>query len=153
MSMSMPLPAALIFALALPFGPIRAAVITQSGAEAAVRGANDAEVAAFLANDPAALARLWSDKFMVTNPFNALVNKGQVLGMVRGGVLGFKAYVRTLDYLRVEGGIAIVAGSETTTFAGNTALTGKTTHLRFTAVWMKEGEAWREVVRHASIVP
>src|SRR6266403_406719 len=30
---------------------------------------------------------------------------------------------------------------------------GKTEHLRFTAVWMKQAGKWQEVARHANIVP
>jgi hypothetical protein len=30
---------------------------------------------------------------------------------------------------------------------------GKTEHLRFTGIWMKQGRRWQQVARHANIVP
>jgi len=30
---------------------------------------------------------------------------------------------------------------------------GKTEHLRFTSVWMKQQRRWQQVARHANIVP
>jgi hypothetical protein len=28
---------------------------------------------------------------------------------------------------------------------------GKTSHLRYTAIWMKQGGRWQEIARHANI--
>jgi hypothetical protein len=47
----------------------------------------------------------------------------------------------------------IAAGSETVVWGGKMPNAGKTEHLRFTAVWMKQGGRWQEVARHANIVP
>ena len=30
---------------------------------------------------------------------------------------------------------------------------GKIEHLRFTGIWMKQGGGWKEIARHANIVP
>ena len=49
-------------------------------AEEEIRRLNVEEPEAFLHKDPKTLARLWSDDFVVTNPFNKFVNKQQVLG-------------------------------------------------------------------------
>jgi hypothetical protein len=53
-------------------------------AEQEVRRLNAEEVEAFVHNDPKAMARLWSDDFVVTNPLNKFVNKQQVLA--KGGI-------------------------------------------------------------------
>ena len=121
-------------------------------ATAEVSRASTAEVNAFLAADPAALARLWSDEFVVTNPFNQFVNKQQVLALVQSGVLAFSAYQRTIEYAHVYGDIVIVAGSETVVWAGTIPLAGQTSHLRYTAVWTRRGNAWKQIARHANIV-
>jgi uncharacterized protein (TIGR02246 family) len=122
-------------------------------AEEEVRRLNAEEVEAFLHNDPKAMARLWSDDFVVTNPLNKFVNKQQVLGMVKSGFLVITAYDRKIEYVRVYGDTVIVTGSETAMWGGRMSHAGKTEHLRFTAVWMKQRERWQEVARHANIVP
>lgn len=43
--------------------------------EEQVRAANQQEVQAFLSNDANAMARLWSDNMVITNPLNKFVTK------------------------------------------------------------------------------
>jgi ketosteroid isomerase-like protein len=122
-------------------------------AEEEVRQLNAEEVEAFLHKDSKAMARLWSDDFIVTNPLNKFVNKQQVLGMVESGFLVITSYDRQIEYLRFYGDTAIAAGSETVAWGGKMPNAGKTEHLRFTGIWMKQGGRWQEVARHANIVP
>ncbi len=122
-------------------------------AEEEVRQLNATEVEAFLHHDPKAMAGLWSDDFVVTNPLNKFVNKRQVLGMVESGFLVITSYDRQIEYVRVYGDTVIMAGSETVVWGGKMPSAGKTEHLRFTAVWMKPNGRWQEVARHANIVP
>ncbi len=122
-------------------------------AEEEVRRLNAEEVEAFLHNDPKTMARLWSDDFVVTNPLNKFVNKQQVLGMVESGILVVTSADRQIEYIRVYRDTVIVAGSETAAWGGKMPNAGKTEHLRFTAIWMKQGGRWQEVARHANIVP
>lgn len=121
--------------------------------EAAIRQLNAQEVEAFLQKDPKALARIWSDDFVVTNPLNKFVNKQDVLNMVQSGFLIITSYDRQIEYLHTYGETVIVAGSETVTWGGRMPNAGKTEHLRFTAIWMKRNGSWQEVARHANIVP
>ena len=83
-----------------------------------VRQLNAAEVAAFLHKDSKAMAGLWSDDFVVTNPLNKFVTKQQVLGMVESGFLVITSYDRQIEYLHVYGETVIVAGSETVVWGG-----------------------------------
>ena len=122
-------------------------------AEEEIRRLNVEEPEAFLHKDPKTLARLWSDDFVVTNPLNKFVNKQQVLGMVESGFLVITSYDRQIEYLRFYGDTAIVAGSETVVWGGKMPNAGKTEHLRFTGVWMKQGGRWQQVARHANVVP
>ena len=126
---------------------------SENPAEQEIRRLNVEEPEAFLHNDPKTLARLWSDDFVVTNPLNKFVTKQQVLGMVTSGFLVITSYDRQLEYLHFYGDTAIVAGSETVIWGGRMPNAGKSEHLRFTAVWMKQGGRWQEVARHANIVP
>lgn len=121
--------------------------------EQQVRRASDAEVQAFLQSDQAGMARLWADEFVVTNPLNKLATRNEVLEMVRSGFLMITAYDRRVEYAHVYGETVILAGSETVTWGGKMPMAGKKQELRFTAVWMRRGSQWQEVVRHANIVP
>ena len=129
---------------------------TQSGfhenMETQVRRASGEEVHAFLNKDDTALRQLWSDDLIVTNPLNRLATKTQVLDMIKAGFLLINSYDRTIEYLRIVGDLAIVAGSENVTWGGTMPMAGKSEHLRFTAVWMMQDGQWREVARHANIV-
>jgi len=106
-----------------------------------------------LHGDADAMARLWSDDLVVSNPLNKFVDKKQVLAMVRSGFLAFTSYERQIEYMRDYGNTVIVAGNETLVFSGKMPNAGKTQHLRFTGIWMKQQGRWQEVARHANIVP
>jgi hypothetical protein len=122
-------------------------------AEIEVRRLNSKEVEAFLHNDPSAMRQLWSSDFVVTNPLNKFVTKDQVLGMVGAGILVITALERQIEYLRVYDDTVIVAGNETVVWGGKMPDAGKTEHLRFTGIWMKQHGHWQQVARHANIVP
>lgn len=144
---------AVAVALAATLGSIPVAAAPDATAQTTLRQLNDREVAAFLASDTATLATLWSDSFVVTNPLNRFLAKPQVLGMTASGFVAMSALTRTIDYIHVYDNVAVVAGSEAVTWAGTFPLAGKTSQLRFTAVWRDEAGTWREVARHANIVP
>lgn len=124
-----------------------------SQAEQQVRQASDEEVQAFLQKDARTMAQLWSDDFVVTNPLNKFVTKQQVLGMVESGFLVLTSCERRIEYAHVYGDVVILAGSETVVWGGKMPNAGKTEQLRFTAIWMKQQGRFREVARHANIVP
>lgn len=119
---------------------------------AIARKLSDEEVAAFLRRDPEALARIWSDGFVVTNPLNKLVTKNQVMDMIQSGFLVITSYSRHIEYEKTYGDIVLLAGAEEVTWGGRMPNAGKSENLRFTAVWRNENGTWREVARHANIV-
>jgi hypothetical protein len=122
-------------------------------AEAEVRRLTGEEITAFLHNDPEALSKLWSKDFVVTNPQNKFLTGAQVLDNMRTGRLVIVAHLRDIDYVRVYGDTVIMAGRETITWGKPMPNAGKTEHLRFTAVWMKQNGRWLKVARHANVVP
>lgn len=134
-------------------GSMGLAAESENQTENEVRRLNVEEVQAFLSKDPKAMARLWSDDFVVTNPLNRFVTKKDVLGMVESGFLVITSYERQIEYLKVYGDTVIVAGSETVLWGGKMPVAGKTQHLRFTAVWIRQNGRWQEVARHANILP
>jgi ketosteroid isomerase-like protein len=122
-------------------------------AEDEIRQLSAAEVEAFLKRDTATMARLWSDDFVVTNPLNLFVGKKQVIGMVDSGVLVITSFDRQVDYLKVYGDTAIMAGRETVLWGGKMPNAGRTERLRITAVWMRQQGGWQQIARHANVVP
>jgi uncharacterized protein (TIGR02246 family) len=126
---------------------------SSDNAEEGIRRLNAEEVDAFLKNDRAAMARLWSDDFVVTNPLNKFVTKEQILGMVDSGFLVITSFDRQIEYLRIYDDVVVVAGRETVVWGGRMPNAGKSENLRFTAVWMKQGGQWQQIARHANIVP
>lgn len=118
-----------------------------------IRRLSGEEAQAFLKRDTQAMARLWSDDFVVTNPLNQFVTKRQVLGMVESGVLVITSFDRQIDYLKVYGDTVIVAGRETVLWGGKMPAAGRTERLRITAVWMKQQGRWLQVARHANVIP
>jgi ketosteroid isomerase-like protein len=133
--------------------PAKAATAEKTSSEEDIRRLNSEEVQAFVHNDPKEMARLWSDDFVVTNPLNKFVTKKQVLGMVTSGFLVITSYDRQIEYVHFYGDTVIVAGNETVVWGGKMPNAGKTEHLRFTGIWMKQQSRWQEVARHANIVP
>ena len=112
--------------------------------EQEIRRLNAEETQAFLHRDGKTLATLWSDDLVVTNPLNKFVTKQQVLGMIDSGLLVITSYERSIEYIRVYGDTAIVAGSETVVWGGKMPKAGNIEHLRFTGVWMKQAGRWVE---------
>jgi hypothetical protein len=124
----------------------------KNSVEEEIRWLNAQEVEALLRNDVKTLERIWSDDLVVTNPLNKFVNKQQVVGLIVSGTLAFTSYDRQIEYVRVYRDTAVVAGSETVVWAGKMPNAGKTSHLRFTAVWMRQNRRWQQVARHANIM-
>ena len=143
----------LVVCLGLAAAPDGARQDGRGKAEEEIRQLSAAEVEAFLKRDTAAMGRLWSDDFVVTNPLNQFVTKKQVLGMVESGFLIIKSFDRQLDYVKVYGDTAIVAGRETVVWGGKMPNAGRAEHLRITAVWMRQQGRWLQVARHANVVP
>jgi len=121
-------------------------------AEREVLRASAEEVRALLAADLNALARIWSDDLVVTNPLNQLVNKRQVLALIESDTLAFRSYDRRIEYVHAYDGFVVVAGTELVVWAGGMPLAGLSSSLRFTALWIERDGRWQEVARHANIV-
>lgn len=132
--------------------PVLQAVTGARDAEQAVRALSMQEVDAFLRNDRQRLASLWADHFVVTNPLNRLAKKAEVLALIDSGFLVITQYERRIEYARVDDDLAILAGSETVTWGGRMPGAGTPQQLRFTAIWKKLPDGWRQIARHANVI-
>lgn len=122
--------------------------------EEIVRTLDDEERVAALKRDVRALDRLWSEQFIVNAPNNRVViGKAAVLEEFSfGGVMGFSAFERRVELIRVDGDYAFVMGSEVVRPNGGPSA-GQNIPRRFTNVWKKEAGTWRLFARHANVIP
>jgi ketosteroid isomerase-like protein len=126
----------------------------RSSDEATVRSLDNQERTAVLNRDRPALERLWSDPFTVNAPSNQVViGKRAVLDLVQRGVLHYSSFKRTIEFVRLDGDIAIIMGAETVQPIGDAPLAGQTVQRRFTNIWKKEAGTWHMIARHANMIP
>jgi len=122
--------------------------------EAIVQSLDEQERAAILSRDRAALERLLSDQFTVNSPTNRVgMGRDAVLALIEQGVIHYSSFERKTEFLRVEGDLGIVMGSETVQPIGDAPSAGKTVQRRFTNIWRKEAGTWRMIARHANVIP
>lgn len=147
-------------ALLLPlllFGSIRShrATSAQVGAsvnEKTVRALDDQERKAVLEQNYAALEHLWCDQFTVNSPANnVVIGKRDVLATVQKSAQ-YSSFERKIEFMRIDGNMAIIMGAETVQPTGDVPLAGKTVLRRFTNIWKKDGETWCAIARHANVV-
>ena len=123
-----------------------------------VRSLDDQERVAALSRDVSALERLWSDQFVVNAPNNqVVVGRQQNLDtFVRGGVINFSSFERTIEFMRVDGNFAVLMGLETvvprTDVPSAGLVAGQVIRRRFTNIWKNEGDTWRLYWRHANVM-
>src|ERR1700760_3930516 len=91
---------------------------------------------AMLRRDVEALKRLCSDDFVVTNPFNRIINKQQMLEGVESGRIKHSVYERHIEYIRIYESTAVVMGRETVVDDGPTI------NRRYTEVWLMQDGRW-----------
>jgi ketosteroid isomerase-like protein len=125
---------------------------SESTDEAAVRKLFEEQRVAILNGDTKTLERVLSDDFVVTNPFNQFLTKKQVIERTATGMIAMQSFERTLEYVKVYGDFAVVAGIETGIWGGKMPMAGTAFKLRITAVARKVNGAWVEVARHASVM-
>jgi len=123
-----------------------------AASEETIRALDDHERKAVLDRNYAALERLWCDQFTVNSPGNkVVVGRSDVLAQVQKSA-NYSSFERKVEFIRIDGDIAIVMGAETVQPTGNVPLAGKTVERRFTNIWKKNGQTWCAIARHANVV-
>jgi len=116
--------------------------------EQEIRKLDLAHADAILRGDLAALDKLWTEDFMVNNPFNE-IDKAK---RIRTGAVTYSSFVREPESIAIHGDTVIVMGRETAVPKGSSPDAGKTIKRRYTNIWMKRQGKWRLVARHASVI-
>ena len=122
--------------------------------EEIVRLLDDQERVAALKRDVSTLQRLWSDRFAVNAPTNAVVvgRQAALETFVHRGVINFAQFDRKIEHIQIDQDLAIIMGAETVRPRGDAPMSGQIVQRRFTNIWKKEGETWRLFARHANNV-
>ena len=119
--------------------------------EQQIRAAEERHRNAFLTNDIAALDGMFSDDFIVNSPQNRIIEKGALIGMVRGGVLAISSFDQKIESIRRFGDVVTVMGEDRVVYAAPSPIAGQTHRRRFTDIWQLQGTQWRFIARQASI--
>ena len=116
--------------------------------EQEIRRLDLAHADAILRGDLAALDKLWTEDFIVNNPFNEIDKADRI----RTGTVTYSSFTRVPEAVVIHGGTVIVMGREEAVPRGNSPDAGKTINRRYTNIWMKRKGKWRLVARHASVI-
>jgi uncharacterized protein DUF4440 len=100
---------------------------------------------AFLAQDIGEMTLILSDDFIVNSPINRLLNKSELLDMLKRDIIRHFSYEEQIESMARNGEIVIVMGNDVVT---NT-FDGPPVRRRFTNVWCKGVGAWKLIARHA----
>lgn len=130
----------------------RVAQVSEATWEQEVRAAEERHRRAFLANDVVVLDELFAEDFVVNSPLNRVVDRQQLLDLVRAGRLTLSAFEQRIETVRRYGDVAVVMGADAATFAAPAPNAGTTQNRRFTDLWRFDGRRWLFTARQASIV-
>jgi hypothetical protein len=116
--------------------------------EQEIRKLDVAHADAVLRGDLASMDTMWTEDFIVNNPFNEIDKADRI----RSGVVSYSSFLREIEAVRIYENTAIVMGKETVVPKGKSPDAGKTIHRRYTNIWMMREGKWRLVARHASVI-
>ncbi|HKY59687.1 MAG TPA: nuclear transport factor 2 family protein [Gemmatimonadota bacterium] len=120
--------------------------------ESALRAAEARHVAAVLSNDVEAWDALLENDFIVNSPRNTVVEKAELLELVRSGWLTSSSFEQEIEAVRRFGDVAVVMGEDRQVWAPQSPNAGQTHCRRFTDIWRLDGGQWRYVARQATLV-
>ncbi|MEO8353520.1 MAG: nuclear transport factor 2 family protein [Chthoniobacteraceae bacterium] len=136
--------------LILPLVSCASTLLAQNKVEDEIRRLEQIEVKAILARDTTTLEKLWDKNYVVNNPDNKIVLANAdpvdrpVLKKPRS------SFTREVEHIAVRDNIVISMGSETVVPASDLPKSGQTVKRRYTNIWMKIGDSWKLVARHAN---
>lgn len=135
-------------------GPVLAqAPSAASPEEAAIRALEERVRLGVLARDTNALQEIWAPTFAVNAPINRVTpSRAAVFGLLTQGLIHYSSYEITIEFLQVDGPIAVVMGAEVVRPTGKAPRAGETLRRRYTHIWRKDDGRWLLVARHANII-
>lgn len=138
--------------------PVSAALAQSAPAdqEAALRAVDARQTQAIVRGDAKAMSALLHPSFRVNAPSNRVLQREQVLSMIKSGEIGAKSFERTPESVAITGNVGVVMGREviTPTPASEAGKTFgvKPLNRRYTNVYLREGGTWRLLARHTNVM-
>jgi Domain of unknown function (DUF4440) len=120
--------------------------------EADVRAAEAKHRKAFLDGNAGAVDEMLSDEFVVNSPLNNVVDKKQLVGMIRSGVLTFSEFTQDIERINRFGDVVLVMGADRVVWTKPSPNAGRTDRRRFTDVWRLEDGRWVFIARQATVL-
>lgn len=110
------------------------------------------EVDLVLRSDIPAMERFYPDDMIVTNPFNQVIDKPQVIERVKANIIKYTSMTKDVEHVRFFGEMVVTMGLETAkvTPSADRSDAGKMTYRRFTELWALRFGSWKKLARHAN---
>jgi ketosteroid isomerase-like protein len=120
--------------------------------EAEIRRLEQMEVKAIIEKDTITLLKLWDKDYVVNAPDNKINFAGK--NTLDRPVLkrGRTSFTRDIEQIIIRGNTVFSMGSETVVPTGDQSNTQQPIKRRYTNIWMKQGDVWKLVARHANVV-
>ncbi len=110
------------------------------------------ECQAVLAGDVEELERFWHMNVVVNAPNNTVIQGRDVLlDLVRGGIIAYNRFTRSVEYVSVVSDVGIAMGLETVQPKAGPQ-EGQILERRYTNVWRRLDGTWQMVARQASVI-
>ena len=124
----------------------------QSNSETEIRRLEQLELTTLQKGDTVSLKKIWSNDFVVNNPYGQIVTIPQIFGRIRSGQIDYSTVERSVDRVTFIENVAISMGNEVVTPQNRTKNAGKKVTRQYTNIWLNTKEGWRMIARQATII-
>lgn len=120
--------------------------------ESQIRKLEQMEAKAVLEKDSATLLKLWDKDFVVNAPDNKINFAGETT-LDRPALRMPRAeFTRDVEHIIIRENTVFSMGSESVHLSKTQTDPAKTITRRYTNIWMKQGEIWKLMARHANVI-
>ena len=128
----------------------------QTADQRAVLAADAQQRLAVASVDLAAIERISDPHLRVNAPNNRILTREDLIRMVASGEIRNEVFERTPEEVVITGNVAVVMGHEVV-FPGSASEQArmygrKTLNRRYTNIYIRSGEGWLHLARHANVV-
>lgn len=108
---------------------------------------------AIASGDPARIAPFFAPEFHLQNSANRILPGDAVLAQFASGAVRFAAYERNVEAAYQSGDVVVLMGSEKVRpQAANAATVAEPVTRRFTSVWRRFPDGWKQIARQSTNV-
>lgn len=124
-----------------------------SETELLIRELSSKEITAVANHDHQALVEIWTEDFMVNNPYNMVIKgRSVVLERMKDGTINYSAFEREIEGMMILDKTAIEMGLETVYPKEGAPMAGQKVLRRYTNFWLLDDGKWMIMARHANVI-